>query len=45
MVHQTLKGKDGIIGVTVDGHGNAQIEYDNTIVGPRDIIEAVKVRF
>ena len=42
-INQVLMGKEGIIGVTVDKHGNARVEYDNTAVGPRDILQMVEV--
>jgi Cu+-exporting ATPase len=41
-VQKVLGGKDGVIAVTVDRQGNAIVEYDHTIVGPRDIVEVVK---
>jgi Cu+-exporting ATPase len=41
-INQVLMGKEGIIGVTVDKHGNARVEYDNTAVGPRDILQMVE---
>ena len=42
-IDQMLMGKEGIIGVKVDKHGNARVEYDNTAVGPRDILQMVEV--
>ena len=35
--------KDGIIAVNVEGQGNIRIEYDNTAIGPRDILQIVQV--
>ena len=35
--------KDGIIAVNVEGQGNVRIEYDNTAIGPRDILQLVQV--
>ena len=43
-MEQALLGTDGITSVTVSNTGDAHIEYDNTVLGPRDILQIVQVR-
>ena len=40
---QTLLGTNGITSVTINNAGEAHIEYDNTVLGPRDILQIVQV--
>ena len=40
---EVLSGIEGVRAATVDRHGIASVEYDSSIVGPRDLVHAVQV--
>ena len=42
-VEQALLQTEGVTGVTITTAGDVHIEYDNTALGPRDILKIVQV--
>ena len=43
-VEQALLATNGVTSVTITSSGEAHIEYDNTLLGPRDILRIAQVR-
>ena len=42
-VEQALLATDGVLTVSITSAGQARIEFDNTVVGPRDLLRVVQV--